>query len=84
MNNVQRRIEPPGLFSHRKKPTALGTQRKLKRHVQMIVNAKRLVAIRTLPRPRRHSFLDAVFAEDMAAGFEGGVFEFDPADCADG
>jgi len=50
----------------------------------MIVNAKRLVAIRTLPRPRRHSFLDAVFAEDMAAGFEGGVFEFDPADCADG
>ena len=49
-----------------------------------IIGAKGLVAIRTLPGARGCSLLDALFAEDVAAGLDDGVFEIFVADSADG
>ena len=57
---------------------------RLKGDTHGIISAEGLVAIRTLPGARGCSFLDAFFAEDVAAGFDDGVFEIFVADGADG
>lgn len=57
---------------------------RLKGDTHRIIGAKGLVAIRTLPGARGCSFLHAFFAEDVAAGFDHGVFEIFVADCANG
>ena len=57
---------------------------KLKGDTHGIIGAKGFVAIRTFPGARGRSLLDALFAEDVAAGFDDGVFEIFVADCADG
>ena len=56
----------------------------LKGNTHGIVGAKGFVAIRTFSGARGCSFLNALFAEDVAAGFDDGVFEILVADCANG
>ena len=51
----------------------------LERNAHMIVRSEGFVATGALARPRSEAFFDAVFAEDMAAGLEGGVLEILPA-----
>ena len=51
--------------------------------MHMVILPKRLVAIRAFPRSRGSPLLDAFFAEDVPAGFDGGVLEVDAADGAD-
>lgn len=57
---------------------------RLKGDTHGIIGAKGLVAVRTFPGARGCSLFDALFAEDVAAGFNDGVFEVFVADGADG
>jgi len=49
----------------------------------MVIDTERLAAIWTFARSRRNTFLDTFLAENVTAGFDGGVFEVLSADGAD-
>lgn len=49
-----------------------------------VARAEGFAAVGAFPRAGGCALLDALFAEDVAAGFDGGCFEVDAADVADG
>jgi hypothetical protein len=57
---------------------------KSERDMHVVVIAKRAIAIRAFAGPRSEPFFDAVFAENMTASLDRGVFEIPAAYCAKG
>jgi len=82
---TKRRTYPP-------LPLGEGVQRALTDHAARasegdphdVPSAEAAVAVWAFARAGGGALLDAFFAEDVAAGFDGGVFEVDAADGADG